>query len=179
MRRTTLALDAARLAAVRGQLGGSVMRAWGGSALLAVALVATAGAAAWGSTQDVFSQPNREVHASVSLGCQGTNRDRDDDMDTCVGGDNLSIHYAAGNNTDAQQTIRYHYVFDGPGTELDRTFTEEVTLPPRDFVQDLDGIRVQNGKTPLGEYTLTLTVTGAAESATATGSVTVGSKNSG
>jgi hypothetical protein len=67
---------------------------------------------------------------------------------------------AAGNNTDAGQTIRIEYAFDGPGTELDRTFTDEVTLPARDFVQSLDGIRVQNGKTPIGEYTLTVTVTG-------------------
>lgn len=147
-----------------------------GAAVMLALIVTSLGAIAGASTSDVRSEPNGDVRVIVSVGCQGTNRDGDNDLNTCTHGDDISLFYSVGNQSGVTQTIRIDYVLDGPGTELDRAFTREVALEPNDFVQDLDGIRVQNKKTPLGEYTLTVTGTGS-ESVGTTAFVTVQSKN--
>ena len=131
-----------------------------GAATLLALIMTSLGAIAGASTSDVRSQPNGDIRVIVSTGCQGTNRDGDNDLNTCTNGDNMSLFYSVGNQSDVTQTITIDYVLDGPGTEFDRAFTHEVVLEPNDFVQDLDGIRVQNKKTPLGEYTLTVTGSG-------------------
>lgn len=144
-------------------------------AAFAVLLVAAGGAVAWASTSRVVSEPNGDISLLVSLGCQGTNRDKDDDFNTCTNGDTISMLHSVGNQTDAAQEVRIDGVFDGPGTEYDRSFTQTVEIPANDLVNVHDELRVRKG-TPLGDYTLTITASGTETASTSAG-VTVQSKN--
>jgi hypothetical protein len=143
------------------------------AAALAVVLVAAAGAA-WGSTSRVTSQPNGDVGLLVSVGCGGTDRDRDGDFNTCTNGDTAGMLYSVANRTDAAQTIRVSGVLDGSGSELDRTFTQELLIPANDLVNVSDEMRVKR-QTPLGEYTLSVTAQGT-ETASTSAAFTVHSK---
>ncbi len=80
------------------------------------------------------------------------------------------------NQTDAPQTIRIDGVLDGPGTELDRSFTQEVTIGANDLINVVDELRVKKS-TPLGEYTLSITAAGTDESASTSAYFIVHSKN--
>jgi hypothetical protein len=144
------------------------------AAALAVVLVAAGSVVAWGSTSRVTSEPNGDVGLLVSVGCGGTNRDKDGDFNTCTNGDTASMLYSVSNRTDAAQTIHIEGVFDGPGTELDRTFAQDVEIPANDLINVSDELRVKNS-TPLGEYTLTVTASGT-ETASTSAFFTVQSK---
>jgi len=111
----------------------------------------------------------------VSVGCGGTDRDKDGDFNTCTNGDTASMLHSVANQTDAAQTVRIDGVFDAPGTELDRTFTREVQIAANDLVNVFDELRVKKG-TPLGEYTLAVTASGT-ETASTSAAFTVQSKN--
>ncbi|MGH3016262.1 MAG: hypothetical protein ACRDNN_15060, partial [Gaiellaceae bacterium] len=111
----------------------------------------------------------------VSVGCGGTDRDKDGDFNTCTNGDTASMLASVDNRTDAAQTIRLEWVFDGPGTEFDRTFVEETLIQARDLDNVFDELRVKKG-TPLGVYTLTVTASGS-ETASTSATFTVHSKN--
>ena len=137
-------------------------------------LVAAGSVVAWGSTSRVTSEPNGDVGLLVSVGCGGTNRDKDGDFNTCTNGDTASMLYSVSNRTDAAQTIHIEGVFDGPGTELDRTFAQDVEIPANDLINVSDELRVKNS-TPLGEYTLTVTASGT-ETASTSAFFTVQSK---
>ena len=137
-------------------------------------LVAAGSVVAWGSTSRVTSEPNGDVGLLVSVGCGGTNRDKDGDFNTCTNGDTASMLYSVSNRTDAAQTIHIERVFDGPGTELDRTFAQDVEIPANDLINVSDELRVKNS-TPLGEYTLTVTASGT-ETASTSAFFTVQSK---
>jgi hypothetical protein len=144
-------------------------------AALALLLATVGGASAWASTSRVDSEPNGDIALLVSLGCQGTNRDKDDDFNTCANGDTIGMLHSVANTTDAAQAVRIDGVFDGPGTEYDRTFTQTVEIPANDLINVHDELRVKNG-TPLGDYTLTITAAGTETASTSAG-VTVLSKN--
>ncbi len=143
--------------------------------MLAASAVATWGAGASADTSRVSSEPNRDIGLTVSVGCQGTNRDKDNDQDTCTNGDTAALFFAVFNQSDVTQTIRIDYVLDGPGTELDHVFTKDVVLEPDDGHQERDELRVKKA-TPLGEYTLTVTASGS-ETASTSASATVQPKN--
>ncbi len=143
-------------------------------AVLTVVFLA-ASSVAWGSTSRVTSEPNGDVGLLVSVGCGGTNRDKDGDFNTCTNGDTASMLYSVANQTDAAQTIHIEGVFDGPGTELDRTFAQDVEIPANDLINVFDELRVKKS-TPLGEYTLTVTASGT-ETASTSAFFTVQSKN--
>jgi hypothetical protein len=147
----------------------------GSIAVLAVLLLAAGSAVAWASTSRVTSEPNGDVALLVSVGCGGTDRDKDGDFNTCTNGDTASMLYSVANQTDAAQTIRIDGVFDAPGTELDRTFTQEVLIEANDLVNVFDELRVKKN-TPLGEYTLSVTAAGS-ETASTSAAFTVQSKN--
>ena len=144
-------------------------------AAFAVLLAIVGGTAAWASTSRVVSQPNGDIDVLVSVGCSGTNRDKDGDFNTCTNGDTMSMLHSVGNRTDAAQSVRIDGVFDGPGTELDRTFTQTVEIPANDLINVHDELRVKRD-TPLGDYTLTITAAGTETASTSAG-VTVLSKN--
>lgn len=144
-------------------------------AALVVLLVCAGGTFAWASTSRVVSEPNGDIGLLVSVGCAGTNRDKDGDFNTCTNGDTGSMLYSVSNRTDAAQTVRVEAVFDGPGTEVDRSVTQYVAIPGNDLVNLFDELRVKRS-TPLGEYTLTVTATGT-ETARTSAAFTVHSKN--
>ena len=87
----------------------------GSIALLAVLLLAAGSAVTWASTSRVTSQPNRDVALLVSVGCGGTDRDKDGDFNTCTNDYTASMLYSVANQTDAAQTIRIDGAFDAPG----------------------------------------------------------------
>ncbi|MGH8969857.1 MAG: hypothetical protein ACRDV1_07910 [Actinomycetes bacterium] len=142
------------------------------SAGLIVAAVASGAAA---TTSSVRSEPNGDVRVTVSLGCGGTDRDKDGDFNTCAGGDTASLLHAVINQSDVTQTIRVDYALDGPGSELDRTSTVDVLLAPDEIYDVHETFRVANNKTPLGDYTLTVAAAGS-ESATTSARLTVHEK---
>jgi hypothetical protein len=143
------------------------------TAVLAVAFVG-ASSVAWGSTSRVTSQPNGDLALIISVGCS-SDRDKDGDFNTCTNGDTASMLYAVSNRTDAAQTIHIEGTFDGPGTELDRTFAQDVEIPANDLINFFpEDLRVKK-HTPLGEYTLTVTASGT-ETASTSAFFTVQSK---
>jgi hypothetical protein len=142
-------------------------------AVLVVAFVA-ATAVAWGSTSRVTSEPNADVALLISVGCS-SDRDKDGDFNTCTNGDTASMLYSVANQTDAAQTIHIEGVFDGPGTELDRTFAQDVEIPANDLINFFpEDLRVKKS-TPLGQYTLSVTASGT-ETASTSAFFTVQSK---
>jgi hypothetical protein len=147
----------------------------GSIAVLAVLLLAAGSAVAWASTSRVTSQPNGDVALLVSVGCGGTDRDKDGDFNTCTNGDTASMLYSVANQTDAAQRVRIDGMFDAPGTELDRTFTQEVLIEANDLVNVFDELRIKKN-TPLGEYTLSVMAAGS-ETASTSAAFTVHSKN--
>jgi hypothetical protein len=147
----------------------------GSIALLAVLLCGAGTAVAWASTSRVTSEPNGDISLLVSVGCGGTDRDKDGDFNTCANGDTASMLHSVANQTDAAQTVRIDTVFDGPGTELDRTSSQEVVIAANDLVNLFDELRVKKD-TPLGEYTLAVTASGS-ETASTSAAFTVQSKN--
>ena len=148
---------------------------YGSIAVLTVLLMAVGSAIAWASTSRVTSEPNGDISLLVSVGCGGTDRDRDGDFNTCANGDTASMLYSVANQTDTAQTVRVDGAFDAPGTELDRTFTEELSIPANDLVNVHDELRVKR-HTPVGGYTLTVTASGS-ETAGTSAFFTVHSKN--
>jgi hypothetical protein len=145
-------------------------------AVLSVLLVAAGSAAAWASTSRVNSEPNHDVGLLISVGCGGTDRDKDGDFNTCTNGDTANMLYSVANQTDAPQTIRIDGVLEGPGTEFDRTFTQEVTIPANDLINVFDEFSVRKS-TPFGEYTLSITAAGIDETASTSAFLTVHPKN--
>ena len=142
------------------------------AALLATAAAATAASPAAASTSTVTSEPNRDLRVVVSLGCGGTDRDHDGDFNTCGKGDTASLAHAVVNQADVPQSVRVDYALDGPGNEFDRTSTVELPLQPDQIYDDFEEFRVQNNKTPLGTYTLTIFAAGT-ESVGTSASLTV------
>ena len=139
-------------------------------ALLVVLSVVAGGSVASATSSSVRSEPNGDVRVSVSMGTT-TDRDRDGDFNTGMKGDRVSVHFAVGNQTSVTQTMRIDYVFDGPGTELDRTFTKEVVLEPGGIHQELEEFKAKQ-KTPRGGFSLTVTGT-STETATAVATFTL------
>ena len=139
-------------------------------------LVATATIAvvspAWSSTSTVVSQPNRDVSLTVSLGWGGTDRDRDGDFNTCGKGDTASLFHGVLNQSDVTQTFHVDTALDGPGTSFDRTSSVEVVLAPGEIHDVHESFRVENRKTPLGEYTLAVAAS-ASESVSTSASLVV------
>jgi hypothetical protein len=148
---------------------------YGSMAVLAVLLTAAVSAVAWASTSRVTSEPNGDIALLVSVGCGGTDRDNDGDFNTCTNGDTASMLYSVANQTDAAQTVHIEGVFDGPGTELDRTFAQDVEIRANDLINVFDELRVRK-HTPLGEYTLSVEAAGT-ETAATSAFFTVQSKN--
>lgn len=135
-------------------------------------LVGVWGGTASATTSSVRSEPNGDIALTVSVGCGATDRDKDGNFDTCTKGDTASLFYAVFNQSDVTQTIRIDYVLDGPGTALDGAFTEEVVLAPGGDHQQLEELRIENKKTPLGQYTVTITASGS-ETASTSATLTV------
>jgi hypothetical protein len=126
--------------------------------LLTVSAVAVWSSVASATTSSVRSQPNGDLGVTVSVGSL-TDRDRDGDFNTATKNDIASLFHSVANNSDITQTIRIDYVFDGPGTELDRAFTEEVVLEPGGIHQEREEFKLKR-RTPVGEYVLTVTGSG-------------------
>jgi hypothetical protein len=132
---------------------------------LCTALAVTVGASvASATTTRVPSQPNGDIAVTVSTGSE-TDRDHDGDFNTVTKNDIAARFYAVANNSGITQTIRIDYVVDGPGTEFDRAFTQEVVLAPSDIYQTKEDFKVTRSM-PHGQYTLTVTGSGT-ETATA------------
>jgi len=125
------------------------------SALLLTTMAIGAPAAA--STSTVVSQPNGDVRLTVSVGCGGTDRDHDGDFNTCGKGDTASLLHAVFNQSETTQTFRVDTVLDGPGTTFDRTTSIDVVLAPDQIYDVTETFRVENKRTPLGQYTLSVT----------------------
>jgi hypothetical protein len=140
----------------------------GFTAVLLTVLALVWVAAASPTTSSITSQPNGDIRVIVSVGCGATDRDRDGDFNTCTKGDTASLFFAVDNASDVTQTIRIDYVLDRPGTEFDRAFTQEVVIEPNAIHQERDELRIENKKTPLGEYTLTVTAVGSETASTST-----------
>ncbi|MGH3348779.1 MAG: hypothetical protein ACRDO4_17505 [Nocardioides sp.] len=138
---------------------------------LLVTTVATASPAA-ASTSTVVSQPNGDVRLTVSVGCGGTDRDHDGDFNTCGKGDTASLLHAVFNQSDTTQTFRVDTVLDGPGTTFDRTTSIDVVLAPDQIYDVTETFRVENKRTPLGQYTLSVTAS-ASETVATSASLTV------
>ena len=140
--------------------------------LLAATAVGATASSASATNSSVRSEPNGDIRVTVGLGCGGTDRDKDGDFNTCGKGDTASLLHAVINQSDAPQTVRVEYALDGPGTDFDRTSAVDVLLQPDEVYDVLESFRVENNKTPLGEYTLTIAASGT-ESATTSASLTV------
>ncbi|MPZ96097.1 MAG: hypothetical protein GEU96_14590 [Propionibacteriales bacterium] len=140
--------------------------------LLAISTVGVTASLASASTSSVRSEPNGDVRVTVSLGCGGSDRDKDGDFNTCGKGDTAVLFHAVINQSDVAQTIRVDYALDGPGTTFDRTSTVDVSLQPDAIYDVRETFRVENKSTPLGAYTLTIAASGS-ESATTSASFTV------
>lgn len=140
--------------------------------LLAATAVGATASVASATTSSVTSQPNGDIRVTVSLGCGGSDRDKDGDFNTCGKGDTASLLHAVFNQSDAPQTVRVEYALDGPGADFDRASTVDVLLQPGEIYDVLESFRVQHKVTPLGEYTLTIAASGS-ESATTSASLTV------
>jgi hypothetical protein len=153
------------------------MRRAPAAALVSVLLIAVGGGLAVASTSIVRSQPNGDIGLIVSVGCGGTDRDRDGDFNTCTNGDEASLLYSVANQSDVTQTIRIDYALDGPGAELDRSFTTEAVVAPDAIADQRDLLRIKKG-TPLGDYTLSVTASGS-ETAATSALFTVHRKNAG
>ena len=138
---------------------------------LAASTIGATASLASASTSSVRSEPNGDIRVTVSLGCGG-DRDKDGDFNTCGKGDTASLLHAVFNQSDVSQTIRVDYALDGPGTEFDRTSTVNVLLAPDEIYDVRETFSVQNNKTPLGEYTLTVAASGS-ESAMTSASLSV------
>jgi hypothetical protein len=132
----------------------------------------TIGVVAAASTSVVTSEPNRDIRLLVSVGCGGTDRDKDGDFNTCGKGDTASFLHSVFNQSDVTKTITIDATLDAPGTALDRTSTQQVVLEPGGIHDVFDEMRVQNRKTPLGEYTLSVTASGS-ETASTSAQLTV------
>jgi hypothetical protein len=142
-------------------------------AALMVLFICAGSTIAWASTSRVESEPNGDLSLLVSVGCG--DRDKDGDFSTCTNGDTASLLHSVANRTDADQTVRIEAVFDAPGTELDRSSTQDVLVPARDLVNLFDQHKLKSSA-PLGEYTLTVTATGT-ETARTSAAFTVHRKN--
>jgi hypothetical protein len=132
--------------------------------LLAGLAVAVWGSVASATTSSVRSEPNGDVRVTVSVGSL-TDRDRDGDFNTATKNDVASLFYAVTNQSAVTQRVHVQYALDGPGTELDRTFSQEVVLEPNGTQQDREEFKITQ-RTPVGEYALTITAAGT-ETATA------------
>jgi hypothetical protein len=131
--------------------------------LTALAIILGASVAS-ATTSRVPSLPNGDIAVTVSTGSL-TDRDHDGDFNTVAKNDIASRFHAVANNSDITQTIRIDYVVDGPGTEFDRAFTQEVVLEPKGIHQAVEDFKVIR-RMPVGQYTLTVTGSGT-ETATA------------
>jgi len=144
--------------------------------VLLVTLLVTLGVVAAASTSSVTSLPNGDIRVLVSVGCGSTNRDHDGDFNTCGKGDTASLLYSVFNQSEVTQTITIDAALDAPGTELDEATSQQVVIEPGGIHDEFDEMRVQNKKTPLGEYTLSAKATGS-ETAGTSASLTVHGKN--
>ena len=132
-----------------------------------VVLLAAGAGLAGADTSMVASQPNRDLALTVDAGC-GTDRDNDRNFDTCTSGDTASLTFVVFNQSDVTQSVRLDYAFDGPGDEVDRSFTEVVEIAPDDNHFESDELRIRRS-TPLGDYTLSVTASGSETAATSAG----------
>jgi hypothetical protein len=133
---------------------------------LLTALAVSVGApVASATTSSVRSQPNGDLGVTVSAGSL-TDRDHDGDFNTVTKNDIASLFHSVANNSDITQTIRIAYALDGPGTELDKAFTQDVVLEPGGIYQTVEDFKVTR-RMPAGQYSLTITGSGT-ETATTT-----------
>jgi hypothetical protein len=137
---------------------------------LIVFSVIAGGSIASATTDTVRSEPNGDVSVTVSVGSL-TDRDRDGDFNTGTKGDIASLFFSVVNQSDITQAVQIDYALDGPGSELDQSFTQEVVLEPGGVHQDREEFRVKQ-KTLKGGYALAVTASGT-ESATAIGTFTL------
>ena len=139
-------------------------------ALLVVLVVAVWSSVASATTSSVRSEPNGDLRVTVSAGSL-TDRDRDGDFNTAVKNDVASLFFAVANQSATTQTVRIDSTLDAPGTELDKSFTQEVVLAPGGIHQAREDLRIKQ-KAPVGEYVLSVTGSGT-ETATAIATFTV------